>query len=161
MNNGAPRGVKLGVDYGQTRIGVARCDEQGILATPLETLWAAGDPDIDGEEIARLASAEGAKLIYLGLPYHLSGREGQSAAGARRLAAAIVEANPSLTVRLIDERLSTVSAHRHLANAGRSTRKRKNVVDQVAAVLILEQALTIEKTTGRYAGKPLEQKGDH
>jgi putative Holliday junction resolvase len=142
-------GVRLGVDVGTVRIGVARSDRDGLLATPVETV-PRGSGDI--ARILSLATEVDAIELIVGLPLSLAGRATAStddATGfARRLAAAT-----ELPVRLVDERLSTVSAHAELRAAGRSQRKSRSVVDQVAAVIIVQHALDFERAAGTPPGE--------
>ncbi|CAN5812296.1 Holliday junction resolvase RuvX [soil metagenome] len=151
-------GTRLGVDVGQVRIGVAVCDPSGVLATPVETV-PADEPDA-GRAIYRLvelAAAHAVIEVVLGLPRSLSGGEGPAAARARAFAARLADALAPLPVRLIDERMSTVSAERGLRQVGRSGAKegakRRKVVDQAAAVVILQTALDTERTRGAAPGE--------
>jgi putative Holliday junction resolvase len=143
-------GVRLAIDAGSARIGVARCDSGGLLATPLATV-SRGPGDLDS--IASLVAAEAAIEVIVGLPTGLSGREGPAAAGARAFAAALATRLAPVPVRLVDERLTTVIAHDALREAGRGSRARRPVVDQAAAALILQGALDAERSTGRPAGE--------
>ena len=143
-------GVRLAVDAGSARIGVARCDPGGLLATPLTTI-SRGTGYLD--RIASLVAAEGAIEVIVGLPTGLSGREGTAAAGARAFAVSLAARLAPVPVRLLDERLTTVIAHDALRQAGRGSRARRPVVDQAAAALILQGALDAERSTGRPAGE--------
>ena len=143
-------GVRLAIDAGSVRIGVARCDPGGLLATPLTTI-SRGTGDLD--RIASLVAAEGAIEVIVGLPTGLSGREGTAAAGARALAVSLAARLAPVPVRLLDERLTTVIAHDALRQAGRSSRSRRPVVDLAAAALILQGALDAERSTGRPVGE--------
>lgn len=137
-------GVRLGVDVGTVRIGVARTDPEGILALPVETLQRADD----GSELDRLvdlAREFSAFEVVVGLPRHLRGGEGISAKGARRYARRIADALPGVRVCLVDERLSSNQAHHRLRESGVPERDHRAVVDQVAAQVILEQALEEER----------------
>lgn len=137
------RGVRLGIDVGQVRVGVAISDPDGILATPLVTLRrdtkAAGDATpSDVSEIARLVRIHDAVGVIVGLPVRLTGQDGPAAIAARayaeRLAAVIVP----VPIALSDERMSTVVATRRLAERGVRGRRQRAVVDQAAAVEILQ-----------------------
>lgn len=145
-------GVRLGIDVGSVRIGVARCDREGLLATPLQTV-ARGSDDVT--RIASLAAEVVAVEVVVGLPTSLSGTEGPAAAGVRVFAAALAEALRPVPVRLVDERLSTVSATRDMRVAGVSARAGRAVVDQAAAVVILQSALDGERGSGRPPGELL------
>ena len=143
-------GTRLAVDVGSTRIGVARCDPDGLLASPLATIRR-GRGDLD--RLASLAASEGAIEVIVGLPTGLSGREGSAAAQARSFAAALADRLAPLPVRLVDERFTTVIAHDALRQGGRGSRARRPVVDKAAAALILQGALDTERTTGSPAGE--------
>ena len=143
-------GTRLAVDVGSTRIGVARCDPGGLLASPLATIRR-GHGDLD--RLASLAADEGAIEVIVGLPTGLSGREGAAAAHARSFAAALADRLAPLPVRLVDERFTTVIAHDALRQGGRGSRARRPVVDKAAAALILQGALDTERTTGSPAGE--------
>ncbi len=143
-------GIRLAVDVGSTRVGVARCDPDGLLASPLTTI-SRGRGDL--ESLAALAAGQGAIEVLVGLPTGLSGREGAAAAGARAFAGALAARLAPLPVRLVDERFTTVMAHEALREGGRGSRARRPVVDQAAAALILQGALDTERSTGRPAGE--------
>ncbi|GAA4518636.1 Holliday junction resolvase RuvX [Actinoallomurus oryzae] len=144
------RGVRLGVDAGSVRIGVARSDPGGILASPLETVRN-GKGDID--RIVALAAENEAVEVIVGLPTSLSGREGPAAGEARRFAARIARRLPPGSVRLFDERLTTVTAESGLRERGVHGQARRKVVDQAAAAVILQAALDAERLTGRPPGE--------
>lgn len=93
------------------------------------------------------------QAVYVGLPRHLNGSEGAAAAAARDFASHLVANIGPVLVYLVDERMTTVAADRALAAAGRKARKRRDVVDQVAAVAILQTALDYEKTMGKPLGE--------
>jgi putative Holliday junction resolvase len=138
------RGVRLGVDVGSVRVGVARSDPDGILATPLVTV--AKDPSgRDLEEIASLVADHDAVEVVVGLPVGLSGEDGAAAGLARAYAEALAARIAPVPVRLIDERLTTVSAERVLRERGVSGKARRKVVDQAAAVVILQAALDTDR----------------
>ena len=149
--SGFRRGVRLGIDVGKARIGVSRCDPDGLLATPIETV--ARDAGSIGR-IVGLADEHGAMELLVGLPLNMRGEDTASTTDARDFAAALAAAS-ALTVRLVDERLSTVSAHAALRDSGRTQRSSRSIVDQVAAVVLLQHALDVEKSTGRPAGSPV------
>jgi putative Holliday junction resolvase len=146
------RGVRLGVDVGDVRIGVASSDPSGLIATPVETVpRGAGD-------LARIRSIVeelGATEAVVGLPRSLSGGEGPAAAKVRTFAGELADAlaGAGVGVRLCDERLSTVSAEAVLRDQGRKGKRRRAVVDQAAAVVILQNALDTERGTGRPPGE--------
>lgn len=150
-------GTRLGLDPGDARIGVARSDPAGVLATPVETIRR-GRGDL--ARIAALVDEEAAIEVIVGLPRSLSGGEGPAAAKVRQFAADLVRRIAPIPVRLYDERLTTVSAEAMLRDRGRKGGKRRAVVDQAAAVLILQQALDRERTTGNPAGEIVEETDD-
>ena len=148
-------GVRVGVDVGSVRVGVARTDPSALVATPVETVPrdARGGADLD--RIAEIVRDTGAVEVVVGLPRTLRGDEGSAAASARQYATAIARLVTPVPVRLVDERLSTVSAHRTLRDAGVRGRRHRPVVDQVAAVVILQSALDAERASGREPGIPV------
>jgi putative holliday junction resolvase len=143
-------GVRLGLDPGEARIGVARSDPTGFLATPLETVRR-GPGDV--RRIARLAAATEAAEVVVGLPRSLSGGEGPAAVRTRAWAVRLAGALAPLPVRLVDERLTTISAEAMLRDRGVKGRARRAVVDQAAAVVILQHALDTERATGTPPGE--------
>ncbi|GAA1143631.1 Holliday junction resolvase RuvX [Nocardioides aquiterrae] len=147
-------GVRLGIDPGDARIGVARSDPSGFLATPVETVRR-GKGDL--ARIAAIAAEEEAVEVVVGLPRSLSGREGPAAAKVREFASALARRVAPIPVRLVDERMTTVSAEAMLRDQGRTGGKRRAVVDQAAAVLILQHALDTERGTGNPPGEMVEE----
>jgi putative Holliday junction resolvase len=143
-------GVRLGVDVGSVRIGVARCDPGGILATPLETV-SRGKGDLD--RLAALAAEYEAVEVVVGLPTSLSGREGPAAEAAREFAVRLAGRLPADAVRLYDERLTTVTAEGGLRAGGVRGKARRKVVDQAAAAVLLQAALDGERLTGQAPGE--------
>ncbi len=137
------RGARLGVDVGTVRVGVAICDPDGILATPLITLRRDRNPDSSSlpEDVAalvRLLEVHEIVEIVVGLPVTLAGTEGLAAAHARAYAQLLARAVAPVPVRLADERMSTVAATRRLSERGVRGGRRRAVVDQAAAVEILQ-----------------------
>lgn len=151
--------MRLGVDVGTVRVGVASCDPAGVLASPVETVPRDARDDRDLARIAELAREFDAIEIVVGLPVSLSGKSGRAAATASDYATRLASVATPIPVRLVDERLSTVSAHGNLASAGLGSRARRAVVDQAAAVIILQSALDAERATGRPPGQLTEPKG--
>jgi putative Holliday junction resolvase len=149
-------GVRLGLDPGDARIGVARSDPSGFLATPVETVRR-GKGDL--ARIARLASEEEAVEIIVGLPRSLSGGEGPAAVKTRAFAERLAARVAPVAVRLVDERLTTVSAEAMLRDRGKKGQQRRAVVDMAAAVMILQHALDTERSTGSPAGELVEGDG--
>jgi putative Holliday junction resolvase len=134
-------GVWLGVDVGAARVGVARCDPDGILAVPEATLARDAEGGADLRRLADLVDEHGAAGVVVGLPVTLAGRHGPAAEDATRYAQALGELIAPVPVELIDERLTTVSAEHVLRGAGIKGKARRAVVDQAAAVVILEHWL--------------------
>jgi putative Holliday junction resolvase len=141
-------GVRLGIDVGKVRIGVARSDPHGMLATPVATV-PRGEGDL--AELRRIAGELEAVEIIVGLPLALSGRETASTDDAKGFAHSLA-GTVEYPVRLVDERLSTVSAQRALQSSGRTSRSSRPVIDQVAAVIILQHALDVERSSGNPPG---------
>jgi len=148
-------GVRIGVDAGKARVGVSTSDRDGLLATPVVTL-SRGDDTID--ELRRLVEEHGAMEVVVGLPLSLRGDDTASTADARLLAADLAE-QLDVPVRLVDERLSTVSAQRALHQSGRTVKASRPVIDQVAAVIILQNALDFERSAGRPPGTIVDRHG--
>ncbi|MDQ0612819.1 putative Holliday junction resolvase [Microbacterium sp. W4I4] len=145
---GFRRGTRLGIDVGKARVGVARCDPDGMLAVPVETV-PRSDASID--RIQQLAQEWEPLEIIVGLPVNMRGEDTPSTTDAREFAAAIAR-RTGVSVRMVDERLSTVTAHAALRSSGRSQKKSRSIVDQVAAVVFLQHAIDTEKSTGTPAG---------
>jgi putative Holliday junction resolvase len=145
-------GVRLGVDVGSVRVGLALSDRDGILATPLETVAVVPGSDSHFAQIALNVRDLGISEVVIGLPRSLSGREGSAADTVRAYAVEVARRVAPVPVRLVDERLSTVTAHQRLREAGMKGRKRRPVVDQAAAVVILQSALDGERSSGRPPG---------
>ncbi|GAA1753041.1 Holliday junction resolvase RuvX [Luedemannella helvata] len=149
--DGWRRGVRIGVDVGAARVGVARCDPDGILATPVATLardpgpapGRPGSPDAyifrDMAQIAEYVREYEAVEVVVGLPVTLAGAEGIAAQHARTYAQVLGKLIAPVPVHLADERMSTVAATRRLSERGVRGKRQRAVVDQVAAVEILQQ----------------------
>ena len=153
------RGVRLGVDVGTVRVGVSRCDPEGILTVPVETVLRCADwSDID--RICSLIDSFDAREVIVGLPRHLKGSEGVSAKGARKYARRIKAARPHVRVALVDERMSSHQAHARLRQSGIAERNHRPIIDQVAAQIILECALDEERMSGRAPGIEITMEGN-
>jgi putative Holliday junction resolvase len=146
-------GVRLGVDVGKARVGVAVCDRDGMLATPVITL-SRGDTTV--EDLRTLLAEYSAIEVVVGLPLSMRGDDTASTADARLLAAELA-ASVDVPVRMVDERLTTVSAQRVLHQSGRTVKGSRPVIDQVAAVIILQNALDFERSAGRPPGTVVDQ----
>ncbi|MSO28710.1 MAG: Holliday junction resolvase RuvX [Candidatus Planktophila sp.] len=135
-------GRRIAFDYGDVRIGVAVCDPDGILATPLTTLQSK-DPALK-KQIAGLIDEYEPRKIYVGQPKLLSGADGSAVAKAL-VFAEMLTSNFDIPVVLVDERLSTVSAAKQLRESGVNAKNARSVIDAAAAVAILEQGLANER----------------
>ena len=131
--------VILAVDYGDARTGVAVCDKNEILASPVGVI-AEWNPQTLAKRLADEAKARGAQRIVMGLPKNMDGSEGFRAEAVRQFAQQLEEAS-GLPLILRDERLTTVSAHSYLNLTDTRGKKRKQTVDAVAAVIILQEYL--------------------
>lgn len=141
----------MGVDVGRARIGVSRSDPEGMLALPVETVARAED----GSDVARiqaLVTELDAIEAVVGLPLSLSGAHTLSTDDAVAFASRLA-GECGIPVRLVDERLSTVSAQSALRASGRTARNSRAVVDQAAATVILQHALDAERSSGRPPGE--------
>jgi putative holliday junction resolvase len=158
------RGVRLAVDVGSVRVGLAGSDPDGLIATPIATLARdnrTGEQiPTDLSQIVAEVHERNAAIVYVGLPRHLSGAEGSASGAARAYAGALAQALAPIPVRMVDERMSTVTAHQALHASGRSGRRHRSVVDQAAAVVILQAALDGERSRGRRPGEPVVVDGE-
>ena len=149
------QGVRLAFDWGDVRIGVAACDPEGLLAYPLTTVPAGKD------EVAKLTAmvAEYVPIeVLVGFPRSLSGGEGPAAAKARERAVRLARA-VHVPVRLVDERLTTVTASRRLSEGGKRAKEQRKLIDAAAAVSILEHALAFEQSQGKPPGELVSAPG--
>ena len=138
---------------GNARVGVAVSDPSGVFATPVRTVPRDVGGLADLAQIADLATEAAAVEVIVGLPLLLSGMEGEAARGARAYAALLAGRVAPIPVRLVDERLTTVAAHKRLRDSGVPGRGQRAVVDQAAAVLILQSALDAEQLSGNPPGE--------
>lgn len=148
-------GVRLALDWGDARIGVAKCDASGTLAFPLTTVKA-GDTEL--RDLTAIVVEEEPLEVIVGLPRSLSGGEGPAAIKVRARAEALVQAlagvlPAQVPVRLIDERLTTVTASRRLSESGKKVKQQRSIIDAAAAVTILEHALEVERARGAAPGE--------
>ena len=149
-----PRGRRLGVDVGKVRVGVALSDPDGILASPLVTVprdmgAAADSVPADIAELTRLVREHEAVQVVVGLPVRLDGSEGTAAIDIRAYAERLARAVGHVPVVLADERMSTVVASRRLAERGVRGKRQRAVVDQAAAVEILQSWLDAQRRQTR------------
>ncbi|WP_434743686.1 Holliday junction resolvase RuvX [Micromonospora sp. SH-82] len=143
-------GVRLGVDVGQVRVGVSRSDPHGVLATPVATLARdlTADPDAvptDMAELKRLVSEAEAVEVVIGLPINLAGKHGPAAVHVKAYAQRLADVLAPVPVALTDERMSTVVASRRLSERGVRGKRQRAVVDQAAAVEILQSWLDAQR----------------
>lgn len=145
-------GVRIALDVGTVRIGVARSDALGMLAVPLDAV-PAGESAVPS--VVALVDEWEAVEVYVGLPLHLSGDEGASAAMARAWAGDLAR-HVAVPIRLIDERLSTVQAQRALQAGGKTARQSRALIDSASAVMVLQSVLDAEQASGRAPGEQVE-----
>lgn len=146
-------GVRLALDMGAKRIGVARCDREAIMAVPIDTLDAS-NPDWTTRVQGLVAEYEPIEIV-IGNPVSLRGTAELASASVRERALLLQASVPQTPIRLVDERLTTATALRQLREAGRDARAAKSRVDAAAAVGILEFALEVERRSGQPAGETL------
>ena len=153
------RGVRLGVDVGRARIGVSRSDPDGLLAVPVETVARdlAGDSHVAA--LVRIIDEVEAFEVLVGHPLSLRGGDTASTDDAVAVARAIAAAS-AVPVRLVDERLTTVTAARQLRDVGKKASRSRDRIDQLAAVVLLQHALDGERASGRPPGRPLDGRDD-
>lgn len=144
------RGRRLGIDVGDVRIGVAISDPDGMIATPLETVLA-GRGAL--ERLAALVQEYEIFECVVGLPVSLSGRESHAAAKVRVFTGDLLGLVQPVSVRLFDERMSTMTADSLLRERGKSGQKKRAVIDQAAASVILQTALDAERTSAKLPGE--------
>jgi putative Holliday junction resolvase len=151
-------GVRLGVDVGRARIGVARSDFHGMLATPVETVPRTADGTADIDRLVQLCGELECTEIVVGLPLSLSGVTTPSTDDAISFAQRVASATKT-PVRMIDERLTTVSAQAALHTSGRAVKGSRPVIDQIAAVILLQHALDSEASSGNPPGTAASEWG--
>lgn len=139
-----PRGRRVAIDVGSVRIGVASCDPDGILATPVETVARTAGSDGDIRRIADIVAEYEAVEVIVGLPKTLRDEHGHAAKLATEFGDALAERISPVAVLYSDERLSTVTAQQALRSSGVRARQQKGVVDQAAAVAILQGWLDLQ-----------------
>jgi putative Holliday junction resolvase len=151
-------GVRIGVDVGKARVGIAQCDPDGLIATPVETVPRDAEGVADIRRVLEIAGERACVEFVVGLPLSLSGASTPSTADAEAFASLLADASET-PVRLVDERLSTVTAHAALRRTGKKQKSTRKIVDQVAAVVILQHALDAERSGGRPPGALVDQTG--
>lgn len=145
-------GVRLGVDVGTVRVGVAACDATATLVSPVETLRRDKRNETDLVRLAEIVVERAAVEIVVGLPQTLRTGESSSTEDARDYAAKLA-GHVDVPVRLVDERLTTVTAAARLQAAGHDSRAARGRIDAAAAVVLLEAALDQERRTGQPGGE--------
>ncbi|CAB4629703.1 unannotated protein [freshwater metagenome] len=146
------KGKRLAVDVGTVRIGLAICDPEGILSSPLPTLARSSHVDKDAQSISELIAELSVIEVIVGDPIALSGEATKSTEDARMWAREIAT-SISVPLRLVDERLTTVSASSKLRESGKDSKSSKHLIDSASAVEILEQALNSERLSGLAPGR--------
>lgn len=149
------RGRRLAIDVGDARIGVASCDPDGVLATPVETVPGRDVPAAH-RRLRQLVEEYEPIEVVVGLPRSLSGREGPAAKKIRDFAQVLAQGITPVPVRLVDERMTTVTAGQGLRASGVKSKKGRSVIDQAAAVVILQNALESERASGKAPGEGVE-----
>lgn len=144
-------GRKLAIDIGRARIGIAISDASGIVSSPFGAIRRSNVDSDTVQQIVDLVVENEIDEVFVGDPISLSGEQTSSTTDARDFAA-VLQSNTLVPVRLIDERLTTVSAARILRDSGKSARSSKALIDSASAVVILESALQTERISGRAAG---------
>lgn len=148
------QGSRLAVDVGTVRVGVARSDPDGYMAVPVDTFARAEALSAVVGLVEEISPLE----IVVGLPISLSGSDTSSTKDARAFAQEL-SLRVDVPIRLVDERLSTVQAQSGLREAGRSSRRQRGVIDQVAAVILLQHALDSERSQGVAPGHRVDGAG--
>lgn len=145
------RGRAVGIDLGSRRIGIAVSDSAGTMALPRTTVLRSGDVTRVRQHLVDLILEEGAVVVVVGLPLSLDGTRGRAATEAAAEADALRAqlAPHHIDVELFDERLTTVTAHQSLSAGGAGGRKRRGIVDQAAAAVMLSAWLDSAQARSR------------
>ncbi|WP_093801857.1 Holliday junction resolvase RuvX [Streptomyces sp. Wb2n-11] len=149
------RGRRLAIDVGDARIGVASCDPDGVLATPVETVPGRDVPAAH-RRLKQLVEEYEPIEVVVGLPRSLSGGEGPAAVKVRVFVQELARSVAPVPVRLVDERMTTVTASQGLRASGVKSKKGRSVIDQAAAIVILQNALEAERVSGNPPGEGVE-----
>lgn len=149
------RGRRLAIDVGTVRIGLAICDPDGILSSPLAALARSQDLSETLQIVSDLVTEHNAIEVYVGDPISLSGGQSASTRDAREFAEKLADLI-SAPIRLVDERLTTVTASAKLRVSGKDARQSKSLIDSASAVEILEQALATLRVSGKAPGRQVE-----
>lgn len=143
-------GVRLGIDVGKARIGVAKSDASAFLASPLTTIKRAASGDEDVKQLKDIIAEHNVQVVYVGDPINLKGKRTLSTLDAYEFARKI--AGFFAEVRMVDERFSTVTAQSNLGATGKTVKKTKGIIDQAAAAVLLQNALDDESFRRSLAG---------
>lgn len=146
-----PTGVWIAVDVGAVRVGVARSDPRGVLAVPVVTLRRDVRGNSDIEQLVALITEHEAVGVVIGLPRTLAGREGPAVEAARAYGGLLTARLEGFPILFVDERMTTIVAQRNLSTSGVRSRAQRAMVDQAAAVEILQSFLDANPGT---AGVP-------
>jgi putative holliday junction resolvase len=149
-------GRRVALDVGTVRVGVAASDFHSILASGLATVARRETVEETADAILAEVTEVEPVIIYVGLPIALSGRETASTEDAKQVAQAL-QSRTSIPVRMIDERLTTVSAASALRSSNKSSKAGRQIIDQIAATVILEQAMASEKKLESWAGVSIDE----
>lgn len=152
------RGVRLAIDVGKARIGVAKSDPDGLLATPLETVSRDLDGDTHLRRLVDIVTEYEPLRVYVGYPLNMRGEHTASTEDAVTVAAELAD-RIHVPVRMFDERLTTVSAARQFQASGKKASRSRDVIDQAAAVVLLQDAIDRERG-GMTPGKSLDEIAD-
>jgi putative Holliday junction resolvase len=137
----------IGIDYGEARIGIASSDDAGIMAHPEKTIRIAEDGSTADaiSDVVALIEKKGAEVVVVGMPFQLDGDKGQAAETVESWVEQLTEQLPEVSIEIVDERLTTAAAKAKLKEAGKKTKKTKGIIDQVAAVEILQSYLDAQQ----------------
>jgi putative Holliday junction resolvase len=149
------KGRRLAIDVGTVRIGLAICDPDGILSSPLEALLRSKDLSETLQMVSEVVAEKSVTEVYIGDPISLSGGQSASTRDAREFAMKLAELI-SVPIRLVDERLTTVTAAAKLRISGKDSKRSRSLIDSASAVEILEQALATLKVSGKAPGMLVE-----
>ncbi|WP_296138887.1 Holliday junction resolvase RuvX [uncultured Tessaracoccus sp.] len=152
-----PESPRLGIDWGKARIGVAACGARTTFAHPVATVPAGRD---EFPALHAIVEEYEPTVVYVGLPINLRGEFGPAAEFVSAKAAELAARIAPVEVRLVDERMSTASASRSLGSVGRSTRSQRAIIDQAAAMEILQSAIDAEGRTGDVVGELIQGSED-
>jgi putative Holliday junction resolvase len=149
------KGRRLAIDVGSVRIGLAICDPDGILSSPIPALGRSNELLDTLQLVSELVAVNSVIEVYVGDPISLSGGQSASTRDAREFAEKLA-ALISVPIRLVDERLTTVTASAKLRSSGKDAKQSRSLIDSASAVEILEQALATLRVSGKTPGELVE-----